>query len=224
MDYAPPPSSQAAFYTALAALQAQLTPATTIEQALALLPAHRLTWYLRSGNREDCHELWLCHAEGNCLVSYSEPGASLRVVLAGLIGLPALLLGPADPVADAREQQVAEHQGAPPAEPAAPAPAPAAVEAAAARLAEATDGTVVEDAELVHPSDSHEPLSEADRDTTVDLVKTMTPETRKMFTIAFRDAFNVPREARAVAPLITQERHRQFVVRFVNEAEGVPAP
>ena len=229
MNHASPPPSQAALYAALAALQAQLTPATTIAEALALLPAHGLAWYLLPGDRDECHELRLCHAEGHSLASWSEPGASLRVALAGLIGLPALLLGPDDPVADADEQQVVEPQAPPPAEPEPePEPAPAAIEAAAASLAEATGGTVVEDvepeAETEDPSHSTEPLSEADRATTLELVKAMTAEQRRAFTIAFRDAFSVPREARVVAPLITQERHRQFVCRFVDEAEGVPAP
>ena len=222
MNHPEPPASRAAFHAALAALQAQLTPDTTIEQALALLPAHGLAWYLLPGDGGRVYELRLCHAEGHSLASWSEPGASVRVVLAGLIGLPALLLGPADPVADADEQQVAKPQAEPPAEPEPEPAAPAAVEAAAASLAEATGGTVVEEHE--DPSHSTEPLSEADRATTLELVKAMTAEQRKAFTIAFRDAFNVPREARAVAPLIVEERHRQFVCRFVDEAEGVPAP
>lgn len=236
MNHATPPPSQAAFYAALAALQAQLTPATTMAEALALLPAHGLAWYLLPGDADECHELRLCHAEGHSLASWSTPGASLRVALAGLIGLPALLLGPADPVAEPQAPPTAEpapphcwlqgRAGSPPVEPKPEPAAPAAIEAAAASLAEATGGTVVEEAEAEaeDPSHSTEPLSEADRATTLELVKAMTAEQRRAFTIAFRDAFSVPREARAVAPLITQERHRQFVCRFVDEAEGVPAP
>jgi len=63
-----------------------------------------------------------------------------------------------------------------------------------------------------------------DRATTLEMVKAMSPDQRRAFTVAFRDAFNVPREARAVAPLITEECHRQFVCRFVDEAEGIAAP
>lgn len=220
MNHAPPPSSQAAFYAALAALQAQLTPATTMAEALALLPAHGFAWYVLPGGDDECHELRLCHAEGHDVATFAENLAALPLALAGLIGMPAVLLGPADPVA--------EPQATPPAEPEPEPAAPAAIEAAAASLAEATGGTVVEeaeaDAEAEDPSHSTEPLSEADRTTTLELVKAMTAEQRRAFTIAFRDAFSVPREARAVAPLITQERHRQFVCRFVDEAEGVPAP
>ena len=225
MNHAPPPLSQTAYYAALAALQAKLTPATTMPEALALLPAHGFAWYLLPGDVDGGHELRLCHAQCWNVSTFANSLADLPLVLAGLIGMPTVLLGPADPVDDFDDQQVAEPQSPPTAEPEPEPAAPAAaVEVAAASLAEATDGTVVEDAEPEDPSHSTEPLSEADRATTLELVKAMTAEQRKAFTIAFRDAFSVPREARAVAPLITQERHRQFVCRFVDEAEGVPAP
>jgi len=227
MNHAPPPPSQAAYYTALAALQAQLTPATTLEQALALLPAHGLAWYLLPGDRDECHELRLCHAEGYSVATFCDSIAGLPLVFAGLVGIPAVLMTTATVVerfSDALGKATTEPQAPPTAEPEPEPVAPAAAETAAASLAEATGGTVVEDAGPEDPSHSTEPLSEADRATTLDLVKAMTAEQRKSFTIAFRDAFNVPREARAVAPLITQERHRQFVCRFVDEVEGVPAP
>lgn len=231
MNHAPPPPSQAAYYTALAALQAQLTPATTLEQALALLPAHGLAWYLLPGDRDECHELRLCHAEGHSVATFCDSIADLPLVFAGLVGIPAVLMTTATVVerfSDALDKATTESHPPLPAvpglvlsvEPRGASP----LATAAASLAEATGGTVVEDAEPEDPSHSTEPLSEADRATTLDLVKAMTAQQRKSFTIAFRDAFNVPREARAVAPLITQERHRQFVCRFVDEAEGVPAP
>lgn len=236
MNHAPPPPSQAAYYAALAALQAQLTPATTIEQALALLPAHGFAWYLLPGDVDGGHELRLCHAEGWNVASFADL-AGLPLTFAGLVGIPAVLM---------TSITVAGHQAPPPAEPAPPhcwlqgragsppaepeperpaAPA-AVVDLAAASLAEATGGTVVEESEPEpeDPSHSTEPLSEADRATTLGMVKAMTAEQRKSFTIAFRDAFNVPRDALAVAPLIVEERHRQFVCRFVDEIEGVPAP
>lgn len=215
MNHAPPPPSQAAYYTALAAIQAQLTPVMTISEALPLLPAHGFAWYLLPGDAHNPHELRLCHAEGHSVAVFADHLAGLPLAFAGLIGIPAVLI---------TSITVAGPQAPPTAEPEPESAAPAAVETAAASLAEATGGTVVEDAEPEDPSHSTEPLSEADRATTLDLVKAMTAEQRKSFTIAFRDAFNVPREARAVAPLITQERHRQFVCRFVDEAEGVPAP
>jgi len=233
MNHAPPPPSQAAYYTALAALQAQLTPVMTISEALPLLPAHGFAWYLLPGDAHNPHELRLCHAEGYSVATFCDSIAGLPLVFAGLVGIPAVLMTTATVVerfSDALDKATTEPQAPPPAvpglvlrvEPRGASP----LATAAASLAEATDGTVVEDAEPEpeDPSHSTEPLSEADRATTLELVKAMTAEQRKSFTIAFRDAFNVPREARAVAPLIVEERHRQFVCRFVDEAEGVPAP
>jgi len=217
MNHPEPPASRAAFHAALAALQAELTPATTLAEALALLPRHGLSWCLLPGDVDDCHELRLCHAEGHQLATFADL-ADLPLAFAGLIGMPAVLITTETITA------------LPPATEATPAPerptASPALATAATSLAEATDGSVVEEepAEAVDPSHSTELLSEADRATTLDLVKAMAPETRKAFTVAFRDAFNVPREGRAVAPLILEERHRQFVCRFVDEAEGVAAP
>jgi len=48
----------------------------------------------------------------------------------------------------------------------------------------------------------------------------MTPEQRKAFTIAFRDAFRVDREERSITPLITEQRHLTFIDRFTVEAAG----
>jgi hypothetical protein len=230
MNHPSPPPSQAAYYAALAALQAQLTPATTMLEALALLPAHGFAWYLLPGDVDGGHELRLCHAEGWNVATFADL-AGLPLAFAGLVGIPAVLITTATVVerfSDALGKATTGPQGPPTAEPglvlsveprgASP------LATAAASLAEATDGTVVEDAEPEDPSHSTEPLSEADRATTLELVKAMTAEQRKAFTIAFRDAFNVPRDARAVAPLILEERHRQFVCRFVDEVEGVPAP
>jgi len=186
----------------------------TISEALPLLPAHGFAWYLLPGDVDGCHELRLCHAEGWNVATFADL-AGLPLAFAGLVGIPAVLI---------TSITVAAPQAPPTAEPEPEPVAPAAVETAAASLAEATGGTVVEDAEPEDPSHSTEPLSESDRATTLELVKAMTAEQRRAFTIAFRDAFSVPRDARAVAPLITQERHRQFVCRFVDESEGVPAP
>jgi len=225
MNHPEPPASRAAFHAALAALQAELTPATTLAEALALLPRHGLSWCLLPGDVDDCHELRLCHAEGHQLATFADR-ADLPLAFAGLIGMPAALITTEllirfDPsVDDDQEPPATEADPAP--EPPAASPALA---TAAASLAEATGGSVVEEDEPAEdPSHSTELLSEADRLTTLDLVKAMAPETRKAFTVAFRDAFNVPREARAVAPLILEERHRQFACRFVDEAEGIAAP
>lgn len=245
MNAPEPPASRAAFHAALAALQAELTFSMPLAEALPLLPRHGLCWYLLPGDTDDGHELRLCHKDGHQVLTFAESFADLPLAFAGLIGMPAVLITAgivagrfSEALDNATTEPTEPTEPADPTEPAAAASAtieagaPTAADTAAASLAEATDGVVVSGAEpeptepelAEDPSHSTEPLSEADRATTLDMVKAMAPETRKAFTIAFRDCFNVSREARAVAPLITEERHRQFVCRFVNEAEGVAAP
>jgi hypothetical protein len=198
---------------------------TTLEQALALMPGYGLSWQVTPG--DGGMDLRLSHDDGYHQLAYAAEGQSLRVALGWLIGLPALLLGPSEPGEPEPEPQAAALQVVPD-----PEPQPAAkVTAAAESLAQATDGTIIQvvpapeaEAEAAaDPSHSTEPLSDADKATCVAMVKAMDAETRKAFTIAFRDAFHVPRDARAVAPLIQQARHMAFIQRFVDEAEGVAA-
>ena len=54
----------------------------------------------------------------------------------------------------------------------------------------------------------------------VGLVKVMTPANRKAFTIAFRNAFEVPDNVVRIAGEITQLRHLDFIDRFNLEAAG----
>ena len=56
------------------------------------------------------------------------------------------------------------------------------------------------------------------------MIKAMNTEQRKSFTIAFRDAFKVPREAKSIAPLITEVRHMEFCDRWSIENAGGVAP
>jgi hypothetical protein len=62
-------------------------------------------------------------------------------------------------------------------------------------------------------------LSAGDRDTCIALVKAMSPDERKSFTIEFRSHFNVPREARTISGFITQVQHQQFIQAFLDELE-----
>ena len=70
-----------------------------------------------------------------------------------------------------------------------------------------------------------QPLSAADRDTCIAVIKAMSPDARKSFTIEFRNHFNIDREARTISGFITQVQHQQFVQAFLDELElqGVAA-
>ena len=54
----------------------------------------------------------------------------------------------------------------------------------------------------------------------VGLIKVMTAQARKSFTIAFRVAFEVPDNVMRIAGEITQLRHLDFIDRFNMEAAG----
>jgi hypothetical protein len=69
-----------------------------------------------------------------------------------------------------------------------------------------------------------DPLTWNERCAALAMVKGMTADQRKSFALAFRHAFSVPREEKAIAPLITQWQHLQFVDRFTGEAAGVVVP
>jgi hypothetical protein len=56
------------------------------------------------------------------------------------------------------------------------------------------------------------------------MIKALSADQRNKFTISFRDAFRVPREAKAIAPLITEVRHMEFCDRWSIEASGGVAP
>ena len=77
--------------------------------------------------------------------------------------------------------------------------------------------------ELLEP-DPATPLSDEQKAAALEMVKVMDAEQRKAFTISFRSAFSVPREVKAIAPLILQLQHLHFVDRFTVEAAGGVAP
>ena len=63
-------------------------------------------------------------------------------------------------------------------------------------------------------------LDDQQKATAVAMCKAMDAATRKAFTISFRDAFRVDRDARSIIPLITELKHLEFIDRFSIEAAG----
>jgi hypothetical protein len=108
-----------------------------------------------------------------------------------------------------------------PAPASAPAPVADAATAAAESLAAATAGEVVPE-----PADrsAEDPLTDAEKATAKAMIKGMAADQRKAFTIAFRHAFRVPAEQTAIAPLIVQFKHLDFIDRFTGEAAGLVRP
>jgi hypothetical protein len=102
---------------------------------------------------------------------------------------------------------------------------PSPAQAAAESLAAATGGAVVEE----EPDEAERlrlavPLTDEQKAVCVDMIKALTPDQRKAFTIAFRHAFRVPREEKAIAPLIAEVRHMEFCDRWSVENAGGVAP
>ena len=213
--------ARAGLYAALADLQAKYTATTTLADALALMPVYGLSWFVKDSARSDV-ELRLCHSSGGDLAVLIDSEAPLKLYLESLIGLRSVVFPLASKPAPVAPP-APEPAPAPEPEPVAPsAPGPDAIEAAAESLAAATAGQVIP--EPTTEPDPETPLTDEQKASAVEMVKQMTTEGRKAFTIAFRDAFNVPREARAVAPYILQLKHLHFVDRFTVEAAGGVSP
>ena len=100
---------------------------------------------------------------------------------------------------------------------------PSPAQTAAESLAAATGGAVVTEPSEYVP-DPNESLTDASKTACVNMIKALTSEQRKSFTIAFRHEFKVDREAKTITPLITQMRHWDFCERWRIEATGGVAP
>ena len=221
-----------AFNTALAELQAEPAAGTIYEEAQRAA-THGFSWFARP-SKPGFVEVRLCHKAG---AEISADGESITALLAGLLGHPlaqdvavfaaaqaaeseqegALLpttrsaLAEADAAIDAVEAAAGALL-------AAPAPSPA--QAAAESLAAFTGGAVVTEPDEAEQARTHCPLTAEQKTVCVGMIKALTSEQRRLFTIAFRDAFRVPREEKAIAPLITEVRHMEFCDRWSIEAGG----
>lgn len=242
-------AARGAFYEALAAVQQQLTPDSTLRDALRILPVHGLAWWIDTDN------IYLGHVGGWQVSASTATAVPYGDELEWLIGLPSIVVPPdrdgtVPAQGDAAPAPV-EDQGAetalaaspatapapaapldqPPAPPAsvapappapaqapapAPAPPPPAVEPAAEQLAAAE--------EEPDPSHSTEPISAEEAYYCRGMIGKLDEATRKAFKTAFCKAFSISPPPLRVAGLITERRHLEFVIRFVNEAEGFAQP
>lgn len=63
------------------------------------------------------------------------------------------------------------------------------------------------------------PLNESDRETCLAMIRALTPNQRKQFTVAFRSHFNIGRESKTIASHIVHFQHQRFIQLFVDELE-----
>lgn len=221
LPYSPPlpPSAEQRFFTGLSGLQKEaLTPANTcgpdLRALLVLAAEYGFCWF------DTGSELIVAHIGGHQIACQFPAGldpSSTGDAVSWALGLPLELIPkraaaePPAPVADADAEPEA----------AAPDPEPVAEEEAEEEKAAAPEPKPELEASGRATTD---PLTESERSTALAMVKAMTADQRKSFTLAFRHAFGVAREEKAIAPLIQQFQHLQFVDRFTGEAAGVVVP
>ena len=217
MSYSPPLSTElalrafdadCAFSTALAAFQGECHGVNGLVPLLAKANQHGFSWIIKPKKGADDFQ-WqvsLRHVGGAEEAAY---GNDVEFLLLHLLGYPVLS------ATQTPDAELMQHLHS--AQESQPQPGDQAVD------------EVLADAEPEAASEALEPdpsklLSEQQKAAAMEMVKVMTAEQRKAFTISFRSAFHVPREVKAIAPLITELQHLHFVDRFTVEAAGGIAP
>jgi predicted protein tyrosine phosphatase len=207
-----------AFSAALVAVQAASSTGacTSLACLLAAANEHGFAWTIKA--KRFCelgqwHQDWqatLRHVGG---AEESATANSADMALASLLGFPLLggvQAGEPEKLQDSHPAQETQQ------------PAAAAEDAVTAE-AEPEPEAAAESAAPLEP-DASTPLSAEQKAAAMEMVKVMGAEQRKAFTISFRDAFKVPRDVKAIAPLIQELQHLHFVDRFTVEAAGGIAP
>ena len=69
-----------------------------------------------------------------------------------------------------------------------------------------------------------EPLTAQEIEATHQRILALPQAARRELTTAFREHFDVPRNARSIGDRITQHQHSSFIDRFLEEFEGAQAP
>jgi hypothetical protein len=69
-----------------------------------------------------------------------------------------------------------------------------------------------------------EPLTAQEIEATHQRILALPQAARRELTTAFREHFQVPRNARSIGDRITQHQHSAFIDRFLEEFEGAQAP
>ena len=179
----------------------------------------------------DCMEVCVRHSAGAEEISLAASGTlySPALLLANLFGIPVGVIAQAQ--APESEQhtdkaEIAQPEPIKAVDPVEVAETPAVEAVAVAAVAVAVEA---EEPDLMGPDSpagipgdhpSLRLLTPEEIEAAVGLIKVMTAASRKSFTIAFRNAFEVPDNVMRIAGEITQLRHLDFIDRFNLEAAG----
>jgi len=163
-------------------------------------------------------EVTLRHKHGAEQISVADTATicSPGPLLAGLLGIPVETAGqPVEP-----EQHIDEPTKVQP-EPSADVQSPVSPDAPVEPIKPEPD-LMGPDSPADMPGDhpTLRALTPEEIEAAVGMVKVMQPAQRKAFTIAFRNAFDVPDTVTRIASEIKQVRHLQFIDRFTVEAAG----
>jgi hypothetical protein len=202
-----------AFAVDLCRFQAQAADHGTTTALLASAHEFGFSWFSRPAPEAIATQVVLRHVGGSAFDAIGDDPAQLLLGLLGeLMGIsPISTDQPADP-------EPSTASPAPQPAPIPPAqPEPPASQVAAESLAAATGGAVFE---LAEGDPALTLLTDGMKAQAVQMVSELTPQQRKSFAIAFRNAFNVDKEEKSIIPLITQIRHAQFINDFTIEANG----
>ena len=185
-----------AFSTALAAVQSSFQPGLSPIEAARKANAHGFAWLSRPCDDDPALvQVMLRHQGG---AETAAVGDNIAQLLAGLLGIAL------QPAAQTSEPEGRGGDAAP-------------VVCPAVRPAAPVDPEPEADPEQQPASQL---LDDQQKATAVAMCKAMDAATRKAFTISFRDAFRVDRDARSIIPLITELKHLEFIDRFSIEAAG----
>lgn len=199
--------ADARFSTALSAFQAQSHGVSGLAAILATANQHGFSWIIKPKRGADDFQ-WqvsLRHGEGAEESAYGNEPESLLLYLLGFPLLSTTQAPEAEPMQKAHSgQEMQQEPELPP------------VDAVEVATAESAFEAPVAGPETL--------LTEQQQADARKLVQQLNAEQRKAFTISFRDAFKVPREVKAIAPLITELQHLHFVDRFTIEMAGGVAP
>lgn len=185
-----------AFSTALAAVQSSFQPGLSPIEAARKANAHGFAWLSRPCDDDPALvQVMLRHQGG---AETAAVGDNIAQLLAGLLGIAL------QPAAQTSEPEESGDDAAP-------------VVCPAVRPAAPVDSEPEAEPEQQPASQL---LDDQQKATAVAMCKAMDAATRKAFTISFRDAFRVDRDARSIIPLITELKHLEFIDRFSIEAAG----
>ena len=214
---------------ALASFQAEVSPITAADLAAVVhsaRPAFRqgIGWsaHLREQQGRSRLQVTVMHVAGAelCSESWADEASDLAettgLMLAMLLGIPVSAQARAvQPYATAEERATEKsdvdppQQTCPERQPEDPSP-----EAPVPSADSRDDGTSADSDPALAPLTSEE-VSEVHR-----RVLDLPQATRRELTTAFREHFQVPRNARSIGDRITQRQHSDFIALFLEEAQG----